>query len=664
MTTNEETLPREHVRALQTRMLRHVIDHEPEGIDRRTALIITKNELLKAPPDFSLPEACLEAVERPESPVRWQGTRGPLLVLLLEKNTRTSIDLVTLLLSLDVRFRQGALQELDRQVQLCDPFLSPDTWRKTETLRPAITQQKMSGLSAAVELSDAWKGDYFYNLTGCGQSARLELEGQLREYLGNLLHPTEVMVQFLLRLPVWSPSRQRGELTARLAQVVASQSLSDFLDKYFCFFGHLPLAGEFSAASAFTAWLEQHPWQTAYPATVWSWARQNGSPLATYHACQLLLGHKARLSGSEKREVVRRVVALQSNESVTKDWQHRCTLAAHYCRHLELLAPGADGERVATMSWWLSENLARLGDGFSKRALVVYEAEIKAASALSRELWRACRPPVSASSLRYATLHLPSLWASSALCELAEAKLDGLLGQMSNERERIAQALAQPSARLDGLKPSASGKAYAFECPLGAFHAALVQMADRHRKRRKKANRSNQSAPDWSIEDQFRKLPNGGDGEAVALALRAASYSGNLATTPIWEAFSDHAWRKAVLAQGSPAVIELMTEAALELVARDEEHDWRGYLPHFLAMATDDESISPEGRKKLFDQIVLVSVSVDSVSGIERLLRGVGRGQYGEVVKEWREKIERLTLQSPAWVAARMRGIKCALYAT
>ncbi|QDU94485.1 hypothetical protein [Lignipirellula cremea] len=663
MTTNEEMLTREQLRVLQTRMLRHAIDHMPEQIDRRTALIFTKNELLNAPLDFSFPEACLEAVERPESPVRCQSTRGPLLVLSLEKTTRTSIDLVTFLLSPDVRFRQGALRELDRQMKLYDPFISPSTRNKAETLRPAITQQEASGLSAAVELSDALKGDYFYNLAGCGQSARLELEDQLREFLRKVLIPTEAMVHFLLDLPIWSPLRQRAELTARLSQAAVGQSLSEFLDKYFRYFGHLPLGGEFSAANAFTTWLEQHPWHVSYPAKVWSWARKNGSPLATYHACQLLLGHQARLSGSEKRVLVRQVAAMQSNHGFVS-WQQRCTLAAHYCRHLELVAPGADGERVAAMSWWLSERLACLGDGFSKRAMVVYESEIKTASASSHELWRTCRPPVSGSSLRYATLYLPSIWASSALCELANSKLDSLLGQMSKERELIAQSLAPPVARLDGLEPSASGKAYAFEYPLGEFHAAVVQMASRRKTRKTRTNRSNNSMPDRSIEDQVRWLHTAGDKEAVVLALRAASYSGNVAPTPIWEAFSDPNWRRAVLVQGSPRAVELMTEAALELVARDEDHDWRSYLPHFLAIAADDESNSPEGRKILFDMIVLVSISVDSVSAIERLLRGVGRNRHEEVAKEWREKIERLTPHAPSWVASRMRGIKCVLYVT
>lgn len=237
MTTNEEPLPREQLRALQTRMLRHVINHKPKEIDRRTAFIITKNDLLKTSLDFSLPEACLEAVERPESAFRLQGTHGPLLVLQVEKSTRNSIELITLLLNLDARFRQAALQEIDRQVQLCDPFISPDTKTKMGMLRPAITKQETDGLSAAVELSDALRGDYFYNLAGCGQSARLESEDQLRDFLRKVLLPTETMVQFLLGLPIWSPSRQRAELITRVSQTAAAQSLSDFLDKYFRYFG-------------------------------------------------------------------------------------------------------------------------------------------------------------------------------------------------------------------------------------------------------------------------------------------------------------------------------------------------------------------------------------------------------------------------------------------
>jgi hypothetical protein len=185
-------------------------------------------------------------------------------------------------------------------------------------------------------------------------------------------------------------------------------------------------------------------------------------------------------------------------------------------------------------------------------------------------------------------------------------------------------------------------------------------MANRHKARSKK-NR-NDSISERSIEDRVRSLNAGGDREVVGLALRAASFSDNVAATPIWEAFSDPQWRRAVLAQGSPRAVELMTEAALELVARDQDHDWRSYLPHFLAIAADDESNSSEGRKILFDLIVLVSISVDSVSAIERLLRGLGRNHYAEVAKGWREKIERITPHAPAWIAARMRGMKAVLH--
>jgi hypothetical protein len=368
------------------------------------------------------------------------------------------------------------------------------------------------------------------------------------------------------------------------------------------------------------------------------------------------------LSGSEKRELVRQVAAMQSSHGFAKHWHQRCALAAHYCRHLELLAPCADGERVAAMSWWLSESLACLGDGLSKRSRVVYESELKAAIAFSHDVWRTCRPPVSASTLRYATLHLPSMWANSALCELAEAKLDGLLGQMPEERKTISQALSQPVARLDGLEPPASGKAYAFEHPLGAFHAAITQMANRRKNRSKKKQRSNDSVFEQSIVDRVQSLKTGGDCEAVAVALRAASYSDNLATNPIWDSFSNPQWRSAVLAQGSALAVELMTEAVLEIAARDHDHDWRCHLPHFLAIASGDESNSPESRKMLFDMTVIVSISVDSVSAIERLLTGLDRNFYANATKKWRETIERITPHAPAWIAGRMRAMKAILY--
>lgn len=60
--------------------------------------------------------------------------------------------------------------------------------------------------------------------------------------------------------------------------------------------------------------------------------------------------------------------------------------------------------------------------------------------------------------------------------------------------------------------------------------------------------------------------------------------------------------------------------------------------------------------------VALLLPAIQAAREAERLLQGPRRREYAEFVAKWRERIERLTPFAPAWIAARMRAMKAALY--
>ena len=190
-----------------------------------------------------------------------------------------------------LRIRRATLQEFDRQnASQSQQFASPDTLQLLNRRRAdLVADDHRISLDAATGITDALFDDYFFQLTAVLQCARLRLDDDLRRFLRRVLNPNERSFNFLTKLPVWSPGRQRNEI-ARLVDAITDRatSLQELMAEYFKFFGHLPLAAFAGAGAVVSKWglkgeLPKSPWDE-----MWSWVRHNGSPLTLYHACKFL----------------------------------------------------------------------------------------------------------------------------------------------------------------------------------------------------------------------------------------------------------------------------------------------------------------------------------------------------------------------------------------
>lgn len=664
----EELDVKEYIQALQVRMLRQSIGHMPDAIDPRTGLIGIKNGLFARPGKNSFPDDVLGVLEDERHERRWPGIQGPLFVFWDGHKTRSYVGLETILLHPEKRVRTAALNELARQSKTIERFLSPDTESRLNELGEVIIADNTpEALSSTVEIADRLNDDYFYHLEGVRQCAQLKIFDELPHFLFRVLAPNERTLQFLMQLPVWSPNRQGKAIEQMLTGIVeAAATIDELLDEYFRLFGHLPLAGQNSAGAVVGAWKSGHELQGDPWRQVWDWADKNRSPLARYHACQLLCHNSDWVADGRRLEFANECRQLVDGTSTFTGWKRRCDLARHYIRHMESLCPGADGGRIAAFAWWLTEYLQSVLDSFEAESRDRCDTAIEEACRISDEVWTIVRPSVSRSSLRYATHFSANLWATALLAELACSELSSVFDQNSPPRDSLALALSKPS--FVGLgREGRSSIDFAFEsCTVPLMRQVAELDIDQSLATLLRSNAKVLAGirEEGQLNEFIKGLPTMECHVAnlVAHELRLSSFEGTTPLDAAWELFLDDDWRKQVLVDGSDQAVEMILSAAIELQLSDSTHDWASYLPHILALVTEEASECDTRRRLLFAYAVTTSLAVDSVSAIQRLLTSPTRRDFEDFVAKWRERIELATPISPAWVAARLRGVKCVLH--
>ena len=669
MTEKSEHETIEYVRTLQSRMLRQSIDHLPGAVDGRTAMIVVKNGLLKETPESQIPSDIVEVIEDARHPRRWPGSSRPFIVFSEGERRRGLIELTTVLLNPESRLRNAAIAELDRQVATHSKtglFLSPSTRLRLDTLREVISGDGLrDSLSASIEIADLLRDDFFYQLAGIRQCVDLQLDSELPDLFTQVLAPSDRTIRFLLELPVWSPQRQEEAIEKLRSDIIeCATDFGELLRQYYRLFGHLPLAEMNSAAGVVSEWVDLHglpddPWEV-----IWDWANGNGSPLACYHACQLLCRNPSWVPEKLRQQFLRTIAGVVLGAVNDERWQRRCNLARHYCKHLEALSPGADGERVAAYAWWLAEYLGDMIDRFPNHSRSVCATILAEAFQISDEVWTVARPPTSVSSLRYATLFSRSIWATAILCELSEPELLSWLGGDSRESEVFEEALCKLPFNAVGWR-GVGAMVYCFD---GSTKALENRLAGVRRESTDPSLKQIQSTlakarSDGGLARLIEELPKANHSVALIVSheLRLRAMCSEPPCETLFELFSDSDWRNGVLVECDEDVVELVCSAAIEVALHDKKRDWRTYLPHLFALACEDASTETK-KRHLFACTIVASLSTDSASAVERLLHGACRRDYDDFVTKWRERIDNLKPVAPAWISAKLRGMKAVLY--
>jgi hypothetical protein len=668
MEANEEPTAAEIDLAIRAHLISHAFKDRMGSLDGRTALIILKHRLFTASRNAPETVDVVPALERPWSQRQRGGATGPLFVS-VHKGRRVISELRMLLLDPDLRVRQAAFAELRRLMDESPQLLCPETRSRVAVLsEAAIKDNTEEAFSSSIEVADLLDTDFMYQLTGFRECTALKLDDSIRPFLQRLLNPEIKSIQFLLALPVWSPSRQQDVVESLITRIVIeAASLRALLAAYYRYFGHLALAGAASAGGVVTRWIQSHEPPNDPLAEISSWARETDSPFAEYHKCELLSRNPHWLNEKQRAEWLRACIAVIRGVTSDGPWQLRVNLARHYCRHLETLSPEADGERVAAMAWWLAEQVGAIVEKADRERRVECAEQIADACRASEEAWLLGRPPVQPAKLRYATLFSASLWSSSLLAALAESAVLPSEPECELLANEIGALLAKPAFVHLGFPNETGGGGYAFERPTDR----LTLCVEAHRKDQVVAGclkrliyfvevarrpfEPSKLLREWAPADEFDEL-------LFTHELRLAAHCSPSAAESIWQVFSDADWRRKVFMQCSMENLELVCSAAIELQCTDRDHEWRVYLPHFFALACAAEENGSDRQRLLFAYVVAASLAANSVSAIQRILSEPNRQQLSDFVEKWRQRIERAIPIVPPWISAKLRGAKAVLY--
>src|SRR5262249_12672412 len=89
---------------------------------------------------------------------------------------------------------------------------------------------------------------------------------------------------------------------------------------------------------------------------------------------------------------------------------------------------------------------------------------------------------------------------------------------------------------------------------------------------------------------------------------------------------------------------------------------WMSHLPHYYVAACENASGDSERQGLLFDFILLSSLATDTVSSLDRLLRGEKKQEFGQSALDWRQRLEQCQAIATPWIAARIRPILVSLH--
>jgi len=151
-----------------------------------------------------------------------------------------------------------------------------------------------------------------------------------------------------------------------------------------------------------------------------------------------------------------------------------------------------------------------------------------------------------------------------------------------------------------------------------------------------------------------------GDQVLIANYLKNMVFTEKICLDTIWKAINDSNWREAAFRKSHPFILELVFDALNEIETRYQDK-WAYNLPHYYALELE-KTEDPEKKKHLFACVIHSSICGDSVSAIQRLLKGENKHDFQEEVDHWRERLEEIQKWAPELTIARVRPILAALY--
>lgn len=676
-----EEQEREARELFRTGMIQNALRDE-ENVDSRQLALFKKNGFLDRAQPKSLPDPILAALDPEDDSRRVCNLPGPVLFVEEAEGKATAVPVVDAFLDESERVRSAVLTYVEHLVAQNDSLVSASSRESLRLNRDALVgSDPKAWRHAALSVSDQLRDDFLFNIAGMRQSLSMRYEEGCRDYSLSLLKPTIGCVN-AIPLKIVSPTQQKGEIVGWLQSCVGeSGSLEEALDSYFRFCGHLPLATEMSMGRVLLDWLEVHEDEDNVWRRLWKWATGTGSPIARYHACQALVGNPQLVSEDNAstlwQEIANVVTINESPEGSAQPWSEawrlRCELARHYCHYIETRLHEAEGERTASVSWWLSDQVSALFGRSPEYIRSIRENVIAPQAELSSQLWQLAHPAVQPSALRYGTLFVGSVWSLSLLSEIGQ-KLQDLYPERVNVDDRKAIGEAVSAGILYGSlsRPSEDEGVFAFEhgvIPMARAWSDLPENESTREMNTAFMHAMSAISSTGAFPEALGRLAQGPEADAmlVSRVLMVMAYTGRAPVDAVWNRLSDESWREQVLLFTKEGPLGVFFDALSEIQSHCQNQgqacdQWVYELPHMFALACEKASDNDERRELLFAMVLLSCMYTDTVSALQRILRGKHRAEMSEQVEHWRERLKYACKVAPSTLAARIRPILASLH--
>jgi len=536
----------------------------------------------------------------------------------------------------------------------------------------ASSRSRKKWTPTVVKLLDAIENDWLLNYQGVLQAVKMNFEDGIRRCLTKVMCP-DTSALGAIGKGVFTPSRSQDEIKERIKEIVAKASgFAAALQEYYMNFGHIPLAVDMSVCFLYKEWAGikgpvENIWQL-----FWRWVASVASPLACYHACHFFVNNPKLIPADAKQQFVKEVIAVicsseEDNGQLFETWAVRCELARYYCEYLECRLPGASGEKIATQAWWLADKVANICGDDPERAKIFREQTVEPEESNMGIVWQLVHLVTEPSTLRYATLYTKNVWSLSLVSQFSAEILEILLSKAADlQKKVIYAAVAGNLVNLFPIRADGDRSTFAFDNGCVEAARALVKFGYEGQ------NRETLTAfidgvvritSDAGLQESLKRLPEGNAADQL-LTAHVVQILANMDRAPnefIWDRLVDRDWTKRVFKKLNEMCAEHLFEGLKEIQLRTKGK-WDEQLPHLYATFCEELRDEEEKRKLSFAFIVISSLAANSVSAVDRLLKGKDRFDYQKDVEHWRRKIEYSIPLVPHWCRARLRAMLASLH--
>ncbi len=662
--------------AFSRRIMRNALVHRVgQGLDASYVYRLQGHGLMRDATSPDYPEAILAILADKKHPQREYQEDGP-LIFIREQSSISILEVHSLILHPDATIRVAALSALQAASDAVDPWLTNHSLRElelnSERLKSELdTEWKPAGIHLATVLRD----DYL-RLLGCLlTSFIMQHEDGIHEYLQKALRP-QWKELFFLSPDVISPMHQKEDIRNKLDKLSNQPTLTSALTGYLKYCGHLPLASEMSSAELARRWQNKHEGHSCTNNDLYEWAVSCKTPVAKYHALIIVLDRsKEGVSAIDKcwtREIHSLLNAygekgrdsdVEDDEGLISEstWRLFCEIGSSFVRQIESAHPCQEGDRLASLAWWLATKLVKVLVESKVKYETVLNQCVAPESGLSESRWMIARTPTVPSEFRLVSLHFSSVWSISLIPYLTSyCNSNEHTDKPTTIHDDIRQAIIAYIATSPLGNPRRDGQAVLSfqensQIPMLASNAEYF--ADDQKATLQAVLSIRSKLWNWTeLELQLNRLEECDPEEdfLTLMILRDVLYSTSEADEVISGWLNRPEVFKRTLFRISKPCLNLLGDSLIEFQLR-QPSETASRLQHMFAYSIE-EAEEQERASYLFACLLQLSISGGVVSPIQRAMKSKWGHSFSDSLNVWRGNLVQLSMHCEPWVRGRIRS--------